>query len=256
VTQTGLKGKFRKSAEEEMDQDSTDWTASTSTPGKRNLRSSSIKRAREEYKESEDPLKTLVKKARPGGKTELSRILDEIKELSKKMSRTEENTKCYNKRLEENIGVTTTNTKSITDLGPDPENQGRDQCHAQDSCRQDGGGHGWSSSIDQVRIHGVRRTGPSETSKAKWLNSGVHYRLQTKARRDQLQGGRIEESENRGWRLPQGCLRIPSLSWIKDPNHDPLEHRQAHLQGTLSTGLPCIERLSNKHAMLEYKLFS
>ena len=46
LTQSGMKkyiesiiGKLDEDAEEEMDQDSTDWTASTSTPGKRNLQS-------------------------------------------------------------------------------------------------------------------------------------------------------------------------------------------------------------------------
>jgi len=41
-----------------------------------------------------------------------------------------------------------------------------------------------------------------------------------------MQTSRIEESEDRGWRLPQGCLRLSSLSWLQDPYHDPLEDRQ------------------------------
>jgi len=134
LTNSGMKkyletliGKIRNDAdtEEEMEQDSSDWAASTSTPGKMNLRSNS-KRGREEYKESEDPLKT-IKRPRAAGKTELSRIFDEIRELSKKMqrveSKTDENIQKYGKKLDDNVQATTTNTKSISDLGKKVDKQ-------------------------------------------------------------------------------------------------------------------------------------
>jgi hypothetical protein len=128
LTPSGMKkylesiiGKIDADTEEEMEQDSLDWAASTSTPGKRNLRSST-KRGREEYREAEDPLKT-IKRPRATGKTELSRIFDEIRELSKKMQKSNENIENYGKKLDVNIVSTTNNTKSISDLGKKVDKQ-------------------------------------------------------------------------------------------------------------------------------------
>jgi len=132
LTPSGMKkyletivGKIDVDTEEEMEQDSSDWATSTQTPGKMSLRSSS-KRGREEYKESEDPLKT-IKRPRATGKSELSRIFDEIRELSKKMqrveSKTDENIEKYGKKLDDNVTATSTNTKSISDLGKKVDKQ-------------------------------------------------------------------------------------------------------------------------------------
>jgi len=128
LTTTGMKkyletiiGKIDVDTEEEMEQDSSDWAASTTTPGKMNLRSNS-KRGREEYKESEDPLKT-IKRPRATGKSELLRIFDEIRELSKKMQKSNENIENYSKKLDANVVTTTTNTKSISDLGKKVDKQ-------------------------------------------------------------------------------------------------------------------------------------
>jgi hypothetical protein len=114
-------GKVDIDTEEEMEQDSSDWASATQTPGKMSLRSSS-KRGREEFKESEDPLKT-IKRPRASGKSELSRIFDEIRELSKKMQKSNENIENYGKKLDDNVVATSTNTKSISDLGKKVDKQ-------------------------------------------------------------------------------------------------------------------------------------